>query len=66
MNTEADADRIRSLILLRAACETAVARLDEDDLYDLGLIVQITELSDTLDDELTAFANRNFKGDSVT
>jgi hypothetical protein len=59
MQTDAEADRIRSLILLRATCETVLAHLDEDDIDDLALTVQISELCDTLSDELARVANRN-------
>jgi hypothetical protein len=36
-----------------------LARLDEDDIDDLALVVQIGELCDALADELARFAARN-------
>jgi len=59
VDTDHEAERIRSLVLLRATCETVLRRLDEDDIDDLALTVQIGELCDTLGDELTRFAYRN-------
>ncbi len=59
IDNDRGADRIRSLIFLRAACETVLARLDEDDIDDLTLTVQITELCDALGDELARFARRD-------
>ena len=58
MGADTEADRIRSLILLRATCETVLERLDEDDIDDLGLCVQITKLCDTVSEELERFARR--------
>jgi hypothetical protein len=58
METDAEADRIRSLILLRATCETVLARLDEHDIDDVALTIQIGELCDTLSDEINRFASR--------
>ena len=49
------AERIRSLILLRATCEKVLQRLDEDDIDDLALTIQITELCDTLANEFDRF-----------
>jgi hypothetical protein len=49
-----DADRIRSLVVLRAACETVLSRLDTD---DLELIAQIGDLRDTLRRELEGYAS---------
>jgi hypothetical protein len=57
MESDAKAERIRRLILLRATCETVLAHLDEDDIDDLALTVQIGELCNTLSDELGRFAN---------
>ena len=59
MEAHSDAERIRSIVLLRATCETVVRRLDENDLDDLALAVQIGELCDTLEAELERFARRN-------
>ena len=59
MEPDAEAERIRSLVLLRATCETVLRRLDEDDIDDLALTVQIGELCDTLTGELDRFAQRN-------
>jgi hypothetical protein len=59
VETDAEADRIRSLVLLRATCETVLRRLDQDDIDDLALTLQIGELRDTLADELDRFAERN-------
>ena len=58
MEPDAEAERIRSLVLLRATCETVLRRLDEDDIDDLALTVQIGELCDTLTSELDRFAHR--------
>jgi hypothetical protein len=55
---DTEAERIRSLVLLRASCETAIDRLNEDDLDDLDLAMQIQALCDSLDRELDRFANR--------
>jgi hypothetical protein len=60
--TDAEAERIRSLVVLRATCETVLRRLDEDDIEDLALTVQITELCDTLCHEIDRFAQRNQRG----
>ena len=59
MEPDAEAERIRGLVLLRATCETVLKRLDEDDIDDVALTVQIGELCDALTDELSRFANRN-------
>ena len=59
MKTDAEAERIRGLVLLRATCETVLKRLDEDDIDDLALTVQISGLCDSLAEELKRFANRN-------
>ena len=59
MEPDAEADRIRCLILLRATCETVLARLDRDNIDDLALIVQVGDLCDTLSTELARFAHRN-------
>lgn len=59
MESDAEAERIRSLVLLRATCETVLRRLDEDDIDDLALTVQIGELCDTLTVELDRFAQRD-------
>jgi hypothetical protein len=59
MDQDAEADRIRCLILLRATCETVLARLDRDNIDDLALIIQVGDLCDTLSTELTRFAHRN-------
>jgi hypothetical protein len=56
---DAEADRIRSLVVLRAACETVLGRLDEDDVDDLALGVQIGDLCTSLSAELDRFAHRN-------
>jgi hypothetical protein len=61
MEPDAEADRIRCLILLRATCETVLAHLDEDDIDDLALTVQIGELCTTLSNDLERFARRNTK-----
>jgi hypothetical protein len=52
------AERIRSLVLMRATCDTVLHHLDEDDIDDLALAVQISELCDTLEAELRRFAHR--------
>jgi hypothetical protein len=59
MEPDAEADRIRSLILLRATCETVLAHLDGDDIDDLALTVEISALSQTLSNELARFAQRS-------
>jgi hypothetical protein len=59
METDPEAERIRALILLRATCETVLARLDENDIDDIALTVQINELCDALSGELTRFARRS-------
>jgi hypothetical protein len=58
VDPDAETERIRSLILLRATCDTVIDRLSEDDLGDLGLAVQIQQLCDTLEGELNRLANR--------
>ena len=58
MESDWEAQRIRSLILLRATCEKAIPRLDEDDIEDIALGIQITELCDTLDNEFARFPHR--------
>ena len=59
MDPDWEAERVRSLVLLRATCETVLRRLDEDDIDDLALTVQIAELCDSLAAELNRFATRN-------
>jgi hypothetical protein len=49
-----DADRIRALVVLRAACETVLSRLDVD---DLELIAQIGDLRDALRRELEGYSS---------
>jgi hypothetical protein len=58
MEADAEADRIRCIVLLRATCETVLAHLNQDDIDDLALSLQIGELSDTLSHELERFARR--------
>src|SRR3954471_19338087 len=58
VSADAEADRIRSLVLLRAACETVLGRLD-DSIDDLALTVQIGDLCTSLSAELDRFAHRN-------
>jgi hypothetical protein len=58
MEPDAEAERIRSLVLLRATCATVVDRLNED---DLGLAIQIRRLCETLDSELDKLANRGIR-----
>jgi hypothetical protein len=58
MEPDWEAERIRSLILLRATCEKVLQRLDEDDIDDLALSVQITELCDSLANEFGRFPHR--------
>jgi hypothetical protein len=47
-----DADRIRALVVLRAACETVLNRLDAD---DIDLIAQVGDLRDALNAELERY-----------
>ena len=56
MEPDAQAERIRSLVFLRAKCDTVLVHLDEEDIDDLALAVQISELCDTLEAELERFA----------
>ena len=49
-------ERIRSLVFLRAKCDTVLVHLDEEDIDDLALAVQISELCETLEAELERFA----------
>jgi hypothetical protein len=53
---EAEADRARALILLRATLETVAGCLDEDSLEDLGLLTRMTELRDLVDEDLQRLA----------
>jgi hypothetical protein len=59
VQSDAEAARIRALVMLRATCETVLGRLNEDDIDDLALTVQIGELCESLDKELDRFANRH-------
>jgi len=52
------AERIRSLILLRATCEKVLDRLEEDDIDDVALAVQINDLCDTIADALDRVPHR--------
>ena len=52
MTTDADAERRRSLILVLAACKTAIDRLDPDDVDQLGLITGLDELCDLVASDL--------------
>ena len=53
------ADKIRAAILLRASCETALERFDDDgDLDDIGMAFRIGELRDVLDGYLAETARR--------
>jgi hypothetical protein len=51
-SVDADAERARALILLRATLITVADRLDENSLEDLGLLVRITELGELVDHDL--------------
>jgi hypothetical protein len=59
---DTQAERIRSLVLMRATCDTVLHHLDDDDIDDLALAVQISQLCDTLEAELRRFANRRADG----
>ena len=59
MGIDAQAERMRSLVLLRAACETVLHRLDEDDIDDLALTIQVSELCEALSADFERFAQRN-------
>jgi hypothetical protein len=54
MEPAAEGDRIRALVVLRAACETVLSRLDPE---DIDLIAQIGDLRDTLNEELERYSN---------
>jgi hypothetical protein len=56
MDADAQAERARALILLRATLVTVADRLDEDSLEDLGLLTRMTELGDLVDDDLQRLA----------
>ena len=58
MASEADAERRRALIVVRAASETAIDRLDPGDLDDLGLILRLQELTEFLDADLIRYRDR--------
>jgi len=62
VHRDAQAERVRSLVRMRATCDTVLRHLDEDDIDDLALAVQISELCDTLEAELEQFANRRAEG----
>jgi hypothetical protein len=61
LDENADADRARALILLRATLETVSERLDEDSLDDLGLLTRISELRDLVDQDLQRLAESRRK-----
>jgi hypothetical protein len=52
VDVNADAERARALILLRAVLGSVAERLDEDSLEDLGLLVRMSELLDIVDEDL--------------
>jgi hypothetical protein len=51
VDADAQAERAHALIVLRATLETVAGRLDEDSLYDLGLVARMSELVDLVDEE---------------
>ena len=57
MDAEAQAERARALILLRATLLTVADRLDQDSLEDLGLLTRMSELGDLVDDDLQRLAH---------
>ena len=58
MDADAEAERIRSLVMLLATCETVLERLNADEIDDLALSVQIGELGESIGKELEKFARR--------
>jgi hypothetical protein len=58
MESAAEAERIRALILLRSVCDTALARLDEGDIDDLSVVVAVGELQAAIDGHMAATARR--------
>jgi hypothetical protein len=52
--SEAEADRRRALMVVHAACMTAIGRLDPDDLDQLGLIVRLQEICEMVEADLKA------------
>lgn len=54
MTDDAEAERVRALMLLVATLNTVLDRLDEARLEDLGLIVRITELQELARHDLLA------------
>jgi hypothetical protein len=52
-------ERLRAAVMLRAACETALERFDDDDSLDSpGMSFRITELCDVLDGYLAEAGRR--------
>ena len=49
-------ERMRAVIMLRAACDTALQRFDEEQVEDFDLAWRIRELRDMLDDYLAEAA----------
>lgn len=58
MESAAEAEKIRILILLRSVCESALARLDEGDIDDLSVVIALSELQEALDCHMAETARR--------
>jgi hypothetical protein len=54
--------KIHAAIMLRAVCDTALERFDDDDLEDLRLSNRVGELRDLLDGYLSGVATRFVSG----
>lgn len=58
MESAAEAEKIRLLILLRSVCESVVERLDEADIDDLSVLVAVGELQAAIDVHMAETARR--------
>jgi hypothetical protein len=57
MDEEAQAERARAFILLRATLVTVADRLDQTSLEDLGLLDRMGELTDLVERDLQRLAD---------
>lgn len=58
METEATAQVRRAMIVAVAACRTLSAKLDPDDLHNLGLIIRLDEMCELIEGDLNRLTDR--------
>lgn len=57
MAQDEDAHQRRLLIFVLAACQSAIERLDADDLDELGLIMRLEEIAEMVETDLDRLAH---------